>query len=981
MNEEWVASYIGPLNNARDVSEVVVTDDMGNAYVTGWSWHGGGCVGGVCTGPMYNFVTVKYNETGVEQWTQIYNHMPGDAYDIAWDMARDPNSGNLYVVGESTSEFGYFYDYLDYSIVAYDSAGTELWVRTYDSYGENDSAYAVAVDPVSGNVYVTGKSAHSRDVYSDFDHVTVAYTSTGTFLWEARRLSEEGRTYFGRYCDIAVGPSGTVYFTGDIENEYMITIAYDPLTGSELWNATYDVHNLWYDYPRSMVVDPNTENIYVTGTSLPDTSGTDYITLAYDSSGNELWNATYDGPANDDDEAFDIVLDSAGNVFVTGFSMGVTTDYDYLTIGYDNSGSELWVSRYNAPGDDWDQAYAIAIDDSDNLFVTGHCCGDADINLNALGDIATIGYDSVTGDEISFNLFASASGGRDVGNDVTVDSDGNVYVAGNNHHNVTHYNFVTIKYAPEKILPTAVTGPDQVISENMAVQLDGTASFDTDGAIISYAWDLDIGHDSSGDAIPDNDIDVTGATPSVAWWNDDHTSTVKLTVKDDDGGTASDTMTVTVGNLDPSGDFNVAYDPAQGFVYDWIASDPGSDDLTVTLEIGPLAPIVETYYNDGVGADPNPSPYTGTAPFGIADAGIEPTSLPPGVYACNFEVADDDGGLYEDSGQVTITNLPPDAEFTYNPPNPGKNEIIQFTDASTDPDDSVVRWEWEFGDGTTSTLQNPTHSYPTNRSYTITLTVWDEHDANDTISYVIVIENLAPEVGFSYLPDEPKISETVTFADESSDSDGSIVFWHWDFGDGTTSTDQNPIHSYSGEGTFTVTLTVWDDDGVSNSTSKTVTIDNKRPIAEFTYTPETPKAGDVVRFTDESSDPDGKIVEWHWDFGDGTTSSEQNPVHIYTEPGVYTVRLKVYDDSGASRTHTKIVAVGPYEIPPDIVYHFPWWLIIIIGAASRLKSTVPITRPISQLVTPKSFYAVRKSNQFHYIFTGAYSVPESLGGW
>jgi LPXTG-motif cell wall-anchored protein len=81
-----------------------------------------------------------------------------------------------------------------------------------------------------------------------------------------------------------------------------------------------------------------------------------------------------------------------------------------------------------------------------------------------------------------------------------------------------------------------------------------------------------------------------------------------------------------------------------------------------------------------------------------------------------------------------------------------------------------------------------------------------------------------------------------------------------------------------------------------------------------------------------TSDPDGKIVEWHWDFGDGTTSSEQNPVHIYTEPGVYTVRLKVYDDSGASRTHTKIVAVGPYEIPPDIVYHFPWWLIIIIGA-------------------------------------------------
>jgi PKD repeat protein len=934
MNEEWVAIYEGPITNAMDVSEVVVTDDMGNVYVTGWSWHGGGCVGGVCTGPMYNFVTVKYNETGVEQWTSIYNHAEGDAYDIPWDMARDPNSGNLYVVGESTSEFSYFYDKLDYSIVAYDSGGTELWVQNYDStYGENDSAYAVAVDPASGNVYVTGKSNHDRAVFdTDFDHITLAYTSTGTFLWEAKRFSEHGNTYFGQYCDIAVGPSGTVYFTGDIDDDHIITIAYDPVTGSELWNATFDGHHFMPDYPREMVVDPNTENVYVTGTTWPDISDPDYVTLAYDSSGNELWNATYNGTADDKDEAFDIALDSAGNVFVTGFSMGIGTDYDYATVGYDSAGNELWVSRYNAPGDDWDQAYAIAIDDSDNVFVTGHCCGDATANLTALGDIATIGYDSVSGDEISFNLFASASGGRDVGNDVTVDADGNVYVTGNNHDSTKHYNFVTIKYSPEKILPTAVAGADQVISENEAVQLDGTGSFDTDGTIISYSWDLDIGYDSSGDAIPDNDIDVTGATPTVAWWNDDHASTVKLTVKDDDGGTASDTMTVTVENLDPTGDFNIAHDPAQGFIYDWTASDPGSDDLTVTLEIGTLPPIVEIYYNDGVGPDPSPSPYSGSAPFDIADSGVEPASLPTGTYDCYLTVVDDDGGSYETSRQVTVLNQPPEANFTYSPSNPEKDEMIQFTDTSTDPDDSVVRWEWDFGDGTTSTLQNPTHSYPTNGTYTITLTVWDEHDADDTISKVIVIANLAPEVGFSHLPNEPKISETITFVDESSDPDGSVITWQWDFGDGTTSTDQNPTHSYSSEGTYTVTLTVWDNDGGSNTTSRIVVVDNERPIAEFTYLPESPKVGDVVTFTDKSFDPDGEIVEWFWDFGDGTTSNEQNPRHEYTNPGTYYVKLKVYDDSGASRTYTKAITVSPYEIQPDIVYHFPWWLIILIGA-------------------------------------------------
>lgn len=929
MNEDWVAIYEGPIDNAMDVSEVVIADDMGNVYVTGWSWHGGGCVGGVCSGPMYNFVTAMYNETGVEQWVSVYNHATGDAYDIPWDMARDPTSGNLYVVGESTSEFSFFYDELDYSIVAYDASGTELWVRNFDgTANENDSAYAVAVDPASGNVYVTGKS---RGFSNDYEFVTLAYSSTGTFLWEAREYSADGFTYFGQYCDIAVGSSGTVYFTGDIE-DYIVTVAYDPLTGSELWNATFIGHPFLRDYPTSMAVDPNSENVYVTGTTLINNPGKDYVTVAYDSSGSELWNATYDGLADDDDEAFDIALDSSGNVFVTGSSIGVGTDYDYATVGYDNSGNELWVSRYNAPGDDWDKAYAIAIDDSDNVFVTGHCCGDATANLTALGDIATIGYDSVTGDEISFNLFASPSGGRDVGNDVTVDADGNVYVTGNNHDNTKHYNFVTIKYSPEKILPTAVAGPDQVIYENEAVQLDGTGSFDTDGTIISYSWDLDIGYDSSGDAIPDNDIDATGATPTVVWWNDDHVSTVKLTVKDDDGGIASDTMTVTVVNIAPSGDFNIAHDPAQGFAYDWTASDLGSDDLTVTLEIGTLAPIVETYYNDGIGADPNPSPYSGTAPFDIADAGVEPTSLPPGVYDCNLTVVDDDGGSYQTSRQVTVDNQPPEADFTYSPSDPEKDELIQFTDTSTDPDGSIVQWEWDFGDGTISILQNPTHSYPANGTYVVTLTVWDEHDANDTATVIIVIDNFAPEVGFSFLPDEPKISETITFVDESSDPDGSVVAWQWDFGDGTTSTDQNPTHSYSGDGTYIVRLTVWDDNGGFNTTTRTITIKNQKPTAGFTYTPEDPEVGNLVTFKDESSDPDGSIVEWKWDFGDSTTSNEQNPTHIYMNPGTYYVKLTVTDDSGASRTYTKTIHVWLNEMPSDEVYHFPWWLIIIVGA-------------------------------------------------
>jgi PKD repeat protein len=490
--------------------------------------------------------------------------------------------------------------------------------------------------------------------------------------------------------------------------------------------------------------------------------------------------------------------------------MGNGTDFDYATVGYDNSGNELWVSRYNGPGNDWDKATSIAIDDSGNLYVTGHCCGDADINLNPLGDIGTVGYDSVTGTEFWSDVYASSSGFRDMGKDIAVDQSGNVYVTGYQRDDVTFEDYFTIKYLTQNVAPTAIAGPDLVISENEVVQLDGSLSFDSDGALISYSWDLDINYDSNGDTVPDNDVDVTGPTPIVASWNDDHISTVRLTVKDDDGNTATDIMTVTVENLDPVGGFNVSHDAATGFSYNWTASDPGSDDLTVTLEIGPLTPIIEVYFNDGVGPDPIPSPYTGPAPFAIADSGVLPSSLPPGTYDCNFTVMDDDLGTYERTTRVTVVNRPPVANFSYLPLDPVKDEDVQFTDSSTDPDGPIVAWSWDFGDVSSSVLQDPTHPYSDIDSYTVTLTVWDEQGASNSTSKVIDVINRAPVAEFSYSPDDPKVNGDVTFTDLSTDPDNDLVSWEWDFGDGTTSTNQNPTHSYSGTGTYSVTLTIWD---------------------------------------------------------------------------------------------------------------------------------------------------------------------------
>jgi PKD repeat protein len=143
---------------------------------------------------------------------------------------------------------------------------------------------------------------------------------------------------------------------------------------------------------------------------------------------------------------------------------------------------------------------------------------------------------------------------------------------------------------------------------------------------------------------------------------------------------------------------------------------------------------------------------------------------------------------------------------------------------------------------------------------------------------------------------------TCSFTDRSSDPDGSILSRTWDFGDGATSTEPNPSHTYAAAGSFTVVLTVTDDDGANDTASHQAepaappAPPNHPPHADFRVHCE--KA--TCEFSDTSRDDDGTVVSWVWDFGDGATSTEQNPVHSYAEPHRYDVRLTVTDDDGAT---------------------------------------------------------------------------------
>ncbi len=261
-----------------------------------------------------------------------------------------------------------------------------------------------------------------------------------------------------------------------------------------------------------------------------------------------------------------------------------------------------------------------------------------------------------------------------------------------------------------------------------------------------------------------------------------------------------------------------------------------------------------------------------------------------------------------------------------------------FNNTSADNDGRIARSIWNFGDGVSSSMTSPNHTYAQAGTYRVTLTVTDNGGLSHTRVAEVTVGNAAPVANF----DVAVNNLTASFTDRSTDSDGNIASRSWNFGDGTNSNQTSPSKTYAAAGTYNVTLTVTDNNGASHNTTRAVTVTapaNVPPAASFNFAVN----GLTATFTDTSTDSDGNIASRAWDFGDGGASNQTNPSRTYAAAATYNVRLTVTDNAGATHSVTRAVTVA--APPPPAGNALANGVAVSVTLASKASQVWTLTVP------------------------------------
>jgi PKD repeat protein len=267
-------------------------------------------------------------------------------------------------------------------------------------------------------------------------------------------------------------------------------------------------------------------------------------------------------------------------------------------------------------------------------------------------------------------------------------------------------------------------------------------------------------------------------------------------------------------------------------------------------------------------------------------------------------------------GAVLPANEPPIPKILFEPMIPDVNETVRFDGGSQSIDDGGIRdYIWTFGD------QKPNkkgpkvdHEYAKAEVYRVTLKVVDYLGLSNS-TYIDLRVNSPPIADFEY---KQSGESELQFVSNSTDADGRIVEYNWDFGDGDSSKKPSPKHPYEGKGPFEVSLSVKDDAGSVAVITRTVKI-NQPPVVAIDYSPKMPGVGTKITFTGIADDPDGSVKSVFFDFGDGETSDIRTPIHQFKSGGAKTITFSAKDDNDAVNSTSIDIYVN---IPPQASFTF-----------------------------------------------------------
>ena len=739
-------------------------------------------------------------------------------------------------------------------------------------------------------------------------------------LWETRFTSAGFNADSGK--ELTVDGAGNVYvvgtsFTNGANGFDIVTIKYDPL-GNQVWVATFNGSASSLDEGRDIAVD-GSGNVYVTGYTASSGPNYDYVTIKYNSSGVQQWATLFNGAGNAYDEAYAIAIDNSGNTYVTGSSDAGGQGTNYVTIQYNSTGVQQWASSYNGPGNSIDAATQIKLDASFNVYVTGSSDG----GTTGL-DIATLKYNNA-GVQQWVSRFNGALSFFDVPEALFIDNLNNVYVAGGTYGGIaTENDYVTIKINNTGTQQWAqiVDGPlndedkafDVLTDLNQNVYVTGRSM----GAGGTAENMLTIKYDALGNILWQDTYNGTGS-------GYDDAQQMRL------GGSGDLYITgYSAGNGTNNDYLTLKYDTGNGGIL-WEARFDGpasNNDQAFAMEID----ATESVYVTGASNDPSSSQDFSTIKWCqlTTNAGNDVEICIGDSIQLNANANGGIGYLWTPSTGLSDNTAPNPFAF----PTVTTTYTVSATNSigCTDFDTIIVTVNplplntittsgsttFCMGDSVTLTAINlGAYNWSPTADTTQSITVFTSGNYNVNI----IDSNSCSNNGVQSVTVNPLPNVNAGF-DLNVCSGDSIQFnatgantYTWNTQ--TTLTDSTIANPLAFPSTQTTYWVIGEDVNGCKKTDSILVAVSVSPFASMsnssgndTLDLDLPNGGDIQFFSTLSSN----AVGFTWDFGDGGSDNAANPIYTYTGPGVFTVMLIASNGGCTDTTYATITVVQTISI-------------------------------------------------------------------